>query len=198
MQLINLETKQVITQSEFKGLFPNTSLPSNINYLDYGYAAVFPAPQPEHNQVIEYCKEIAPVLTSKGTWEQQWEIQKRFQEYTDEEGVVHTVEEQEQEALAKDAETKAKALADSIVQQVQLRLDNFAKTKNYDGILSACTYATSVNPKFKAEGQYCVEARDNTWGTLYQILEEVQAGIRPAPSAYQDIEPELPILAWPS
>lgn len=198
MQLINLETKQVITQSEFKGLFPNTSLPSNTNYLDYGYAVVFPAPQPEHNQVIEYCKEIAPVLTPKGTWEQQWETQKRFQEYSDEEGVVHTVEEQEQEALAKDAEVKAKVLVDSIVQQVQLRLDTFAKTKNYDGILSACTYATSVNPKFKAEGQYCVEARDNTWAILYQILEDVQAGIRPAPSAYQDIEPELPILAWPS
>ena len=197
MQLINLETKQVITQSEFKGLFPNTSLPSNINYLDYGYAVVFPAPQPEHNQVIECCKETTPVLTSKGTWEQQWEIQKRFQEYTDEEGVVHTVEEQEQEALAKDAEVKAKVLSESIVQQVQLRLDNFAKTKNYDGILSACTYATSVNPKFKAEGQYCVEARDNTWGTLYQILGEVQAGTRPVPSGYQDIEPELPTLSWP-
>ena len=198
MQLINLETKQVITQSEFKGPFPNTSLPSNINYLDYGYAVVFPSPQPEHNQVIEYCKEITPVSTSKGTWEQQWEIQKRFQEYTDEEGVVHTVEEQEQEALAKDAEVKAKVLADSIVQQVQLRLDTFAKTKNYDGILSACTYATSVNPKFKAEGQYCVEARDNTWAILYQILEDVQAGTRPAPSTYQDIEPELPALSWPN
>lgn len=78
MQLINLETKQVITQSEFKGLFPNTSLPSNINYLDYGYAVVFPAPQPEHNQVTEYCKEIAPILTSKGTWEQQWEVLKKY------------------------------------------------------------------------------------------------------------------------
>lgn len=196
MQLINLETKQVITQYEFKGLFSNTSFGATINYLDYGYAVVFPSPQPEHNQVIEYCKEIAPVLTPKGTWEQQWEIQKRFQEYTDEQGVVHTVEEQEQEALAKDAEAKAKALTESIVQQVQLRLDTFARTRNYDGILSACTYATSTVPKFQQEGQYCVNSRDSTWAALYQILAEVQEGTRPAPSAYQDIEGDLPVLTW--
>ena len=103
---------------------------------------------------------------------------------------IYTVEDIPQEELMK-------SLSDSIVQQVQLRLDNFAKTKNYDGILSACTYATSVNPAFKAEGQYCVELRDNTWAVLYQILEEVQSGIRDIPSSYQDIESELPALGWP-
>ncbi len=52
-------------------------------------------------------------------------------------------------------------------------------------------------PKFRVEGQYGVEARDATWAKLYQILAEVEAGTRPIPSDYADIEPELPVLAWP-
>jgi hypothetical protein len=81
---------------------------------------------------------------------------------------------------------------------VQKRLDDFARTRGYDGILSAATYAASTVPKFKAEGQYAVEARDATWVKLYQILAEVEAGTRPAPSGYADIEPDLPILEWPA
>lgn len=85
----------------------------------------------------------------------------------------------------------------NIVQATQQRLDDFARTRNYDNIMSACTYATSTVPRFAAEGQYCVTARDNTWATLYQILDEVKAGTRPMPSGYADIEPLLPVLEWP-
>jgi hypothetical protein len=84
-----------------------------------------------------------------------------------------------------------------IIEQTQQRLDDFAKTREYDGILSLCTYATSTVPKFLAEGQYGVESRDATWAKLYEILDEVLAGTRPMPSGYTDIEPELPVLAWP-
>lgn len=85
----------------------------------------------------------------------------------------------------------------SIIGEVQLRLDNFANTKNYDNILSACTYATSNVAKFRAEGQYCVDARDRTWAKLYEILDEVEAGKRPIPKEYNEIEPEMPRLEWP-
>jgi hypothetical protein len=85
-----------------------------------------------------------------------------------------------------------------IMTATQQRLDTFAKTRLYDGVLSLCTYATSPNPKFKAEGQYGVEARDTTWATLYEIMEEVQAGTRPMPSGYSEIESELPVLQWPN
>lgn len=81
---------------------------------------------------------------------------------------------------------------------IQTRLDDFARTRNYDGILSAATYATSTVPKFQAEGQYAVTARDATWAAAYQILAEVQAGTRPMPSQPSDIFPELPVLAWPN
>lgn len=85
-----------------------------------------------------------------------------------------------------------------IVEATQKRLDDFARTRNYDNILSVCTYATSTVPKFKAEGQYCVAARDTTWAKLYEILSEVQAGTRPMPSGFADIEPLLPPLEWPA
>jgi hypothetical protein len=99
-------------------------------------------------------------------------------------------------AAHKQAEKKAQLQA-SIVQQAQKRIDDFANTRNYAGIMSACTYVTSTVPEFAAEGQYCVEARDATWSTLYAILADVQAGTRPVPTSYAEIEPELPALAWP-
>jgi hypothetical protein len=85
-----------------------------------------------------------------------------------------------------------------IVAATQTRLDDFARTRGYDSCLSCCTYATSPTPRFAAEGQYCVAARDATWARLYEMLDEVLAGTRPMPSGYADIEAELPVLAWPN
>ena len=84
-----------------------------------------------------------------------------------------------------------------IVQATQARLDAFAQQRNYDGILSACSYATSTVPKFQAEGQCCVQARDATWAALYAILAQVEAGDRPLPQGYAELEAELQVLAWP-
>jgi hypothetical protein len=81
--------------------------------------------------------------------------------------------------------------------KVQARLDAFARTRGYDDILSACTYATSANPKFAAEGQYCVQARDATWAKCYEVLNAVQSGQRPVPT-WEELEAELPPLEWPA
>jgi len=89
-------------------------------------------------------------------------------------------------------------LKESVVQQTQQRLDAFAQTRNYDGILSACTYATSSVAQFAKEGAYAVTARDTTWSALYQILADVTSGKRATPTGYADIEPELPTLTWPA
>ena len=79
---------------------------------------------------------------------------------------------------------------------IQAHLDNFARTRNYDGILSAATYATSTVPKFRAEGQYAVEARDAAWAKGYEIMGAVMAGQRAMPTLEEVID-ELPALAWP-
>ena len=83
------------------------------------------------------------------------------------------------------------------VATTQARLDTFARTRNYDGILSCATYATSTVPKFQSEGQYAVTARDATWATLYTIMGEVEAGVRPMPTTWEEVEAELPTLTWP-
>lgn len=195
---INTQTKQYpISESEIRSAFPNTSFPVPFQSTEE-YSVVFSVPQPEYDRIIKSCIEDVPELTSKGTWQQTWKIVPAFTEYTDEEGVVHTVEEQETAAIAKDTAEKMQALQTSVTTQTQQRLDTFAKTRNYDGILSACTYATSTVLAFKAEGQYCVEARDLTWAKLYEILAEVQAGTRPVPAGYADIEADLPVLVWPT
>ncbi|MDD3017223.1 MAG: hypothetical protein PHE74_02350 [Comamonas sp.] len=92
----------------------------------------------------------------------------------------------------------AEQLHAEIVAATQQRLDDFARTRNHDGILSACTYATSLVPKFATEGQYAVQARDATWATLYALLAEVQSGTRPAPASFDDVAPLLPELEWPA
>lgn len=83
------------------------------------------------------------------------------------------------------------------VSAIQQRLDSFARTRNYDGILSACTYASSTVARFQAEGQFAVALRDQTWAAAYDLLMQVQAGTRPMPEGISDIEPDLPALEWP-
>lgn len=90
-----------------------------------------------------------------------------------------------------------KEFLNSVISAVQKRLDTFAHTRNYDNILSACTYATSTVPKFKTEGQYCVDLRDSTWSTLYTLLAEVEAGTKPMPATVEEVISLLPTMEWP-
>lgn len=195
---INKQTKKYpISESEIR--FANTNISFAIPFnAPEDYAWVFPSPIPEFNSVIQRVIEIAPELTDKGHWEQRWEVVSRFEEYTDDVGITHTIEEQESVALLQHEKERTQKIQQEIVQYTQNRLDDFAKTRNYDGILSACTYATSTIAKFKTEGQYCIEARDATWAKLYEILDDVQAETRPEPNSFADIESDLPELRWPN
>lgn len=85
-----------------------------------------------------------------------------------------------------------------VVTLVQKRLDDWAKTRNYDGILSLCTYATSSIPKFALEGQRGVDLRDQTWAALYALMAGVEAGSVPVPTTYAEVEAVLPSLSWPT
>ena len=79
---------------------------------------------------------------------------------------------------------------------VQNHLDETARERNYDGILSLCTYATSANAKFKAEGQAGVEWRDEVWAACYAVLDDVLAGNRAVPTD-DELLAELPAFSWP-
>lgn len=136
-------------------------------------------PAPEHDPITQSAVRDGGELVD-GQWQYKWRVDNLSPE-----------------EVEKNIEERNAALVRSVQSRTQARLDDFARTRNYDGILSACTYATSTVLKFAAEGQYCVEARDDTWDTLYGILADVEAGKRPVPSGYEEIEKELPELAWP-
>lgn len=195
MNYINAETLQIVSIQDIKLALPNTSFSEQFIPPE-PYYYIFPYPKPEHDPKLEYVIEGQPRLTDKGNWEQTWVVLPRFTEYTKEDGTIVTVQEQIDALNAQELAAQLQALQNSIISSVQQRLDDFARTKNYDGILSACTYATDPNPKFAQEGQYCVNARSQTWATLYTILEEVTSGTRLPPASYADIEAELPVLSW--
>ena len=82
------------------------------------------------------------------------------------------------------------------VAAVQAMLDAKAQERMYDGILSACTYATSLNPKFQAEGQTCVEWRDAVWARCYELMDDVESGALPQPTI-EGLLGMLPQMEWP-
>lgn len=167
-----------ISENEIRLAFPNTSFATPFAPPE-GYALVFATPKPTYNVITQGVREAAPQLSS-GKWQQTWEIYSL-----------------DADVIADNQAAENKRITDEVVFNTQKRLDTFAQTRNYDGILSACTYATSSVPKFQTEGQYCVGARDATWAKLYEMLAEVEAGTRPVPGGYADVEPELPALEWP-
>ena len=81
-------------------------------------------------------------------------------------------------------------------QAIQDHLDTKPKERLYDGILSLCTYATSTDPKFAAEGQAGVAWRDACWAKGYEIMDEVLAGNREIPTV-EELLAELPVFRWP-
>lgn len=164
-----------LTFDQVRKLYPNNSFPADGQIDTPEVSSYVPSTTPDYDPATHAMREAAPV---GGV--QQWEVYALPAE----------------EAAANQA-SAAQSLQQSIVDATQRRLDEFARTRNYDGILSACTYATSAVPKFAAEGQYAVQARDATWDTLYQFMADVQSGTQPVPTGFEDVEPLLPELAWP-
>lgn len=176
----NAVVKHPYSAADLKKANPNTSFPAQISDAlmeAYSVFRVFNSTQPELTSTQVLVEENPKFDIEAQRWSQVFSIRDK------------TSEELQQEALN---------VQEAVVQATQQRLDNFARTRNYDGILSLCTYATSTVPKFQSEGQYGVEARDATYATLYNLLSEIQAGTRPMPSGFADIEADLPSLEWPT
>ena len=80
---------------------------------------------------------------------------------------------------------------------VQVYLDEAPSTRNYDGILSLCTYATSPTVTFANEATAGINWRDACWAYVYTVLANVKAGNRTEPTV-PELLAELPTLVWPT
>lgn len=140
----------------------------------FGMFPVIEVAKPVYDPYTQVCEEQTPVLVGND-WTQVWAVR---------------------EMTATELLAVRTRLQEEIVRDTQTHMDEFAQTKRYDNMLSACTYATSSNVTFAAEGQYCVTQRDATWAALYAILDEVNAGTREMPKSFDEIKDELPVLDW--
>jgi hypothetical protein len=62
-----------VSEAEIRALHPNTSFPAVFSPPE-GYQPVFPVPVPAHDPATHVAIEVAPTLTTKGFYEQTWEI----------------------------------------------------------------------------------------------------------------------------
>lgn len=82
------------------------------------------------------------------------------------------------------------------VNAVQNLLDATARARQYDNILSACTYVGSNVQKFRDEGQACLNWRGAVWAKCYDLLAQVKAGTLAQPTI-PELLAMLPVMAWP-
>lgn len=87
-------------------------------------------------------------------------------------------------------------IQNGFLSKVQEHLDNTARTRGYDGILSACSYAVSTVNRFRDEGLACVAWRDEVWLYCYDQLDRVRRGERSIPNSPEEFIQELPEILW--
>ncbi len=98
-----------MSESDIRAGGPNTSFPVPF-VVPEGYTLVFPAPQPDFNPVTQRVQETTPMLTSKGHYEQQWEVQELF-----------STQAEKDAAIAADIEAKRKASVPASVTRRQAK-----------------------------------------------------------------------------
>lgn len=178
MAYIKLDTQQYpVREGEIRMRERRRSFPTPFRAPE-GYALVENIPQPVFDPLTQRVFEGKPAEVN-GAWQQTWVVEGLPQEQVD-----------------ANRAAQRQRLIQTLTAQTQRRLDTFAQTRKYDNILTLCSYASSTNPAFAAEGQYGVHARDITWAKLSEILAEIEAATRQVTS-WADIEAEMPLLAWP-
>jgi hypothetical protein len=148
------------------------TLPDEI-LLEYGWYPYIPTSPPTYNIMTE--RRVQNYSLSGSVVVTGWQV------------IPFTAEEQA-ERVAQIIQTLGKA--------VKAHLDATVQAKDYDSIISACTYATSSVARHRDDGLACVNWRDAVWLEVYMIMDQVEAGTRPVPTI-EALIAELPELVWP-
>ena len=78
---------------------------------------------------------------------------------------------------------------------VQEYMDKAVQARGYDDVFTCISYVDSTDEIFKREANIVLAWRDKMWRLCYDILTEVKAGRRAAPSI-SELLAELPKLEW--
>lgn len=98
-------------------------------------------------------------------------------------------------------EEQVQAAYKALDANVEKRLNDFAATRRYSSIYTACNARDSHITKYAIEGAYCFKMWGETYAKCEELLNEympaVLAGERPIPT-WEEIEEQLPPLVWPN
>jgi hypothetical protein len=97
----------------------------------------------------------------------------------------------EELAAAKVKETEE--IVKRLTNAVQAHMEDVARSKGYDNLMSACSYAAVANA-FQAESQKFIEWRANCWMVCHHVLAEAEAGNIAVPSE-QELVAMLPVFS---
>lgn len=177
----NKTTGELVDEYTFRSSYPNVSFPNTITQstldgYDFDLVTRVDRPTITSTQTVTYT-----VTKIDGEWIEQWTVT----DITD------------PDQLAAIRAQDIQNLLGDVSWQVQTVLDNFARTKLYDNIVSACSYAVSTNAQYLAEGLYCVKLRDDMWSQCYSIIADVISNVRPTIPTAEQLMSELPVPTWP-
>lgn len=97
------ETGQVVSQSEIRHLYPNSSLPrvwDSVVFEDLGIDPVLISPEPVNNNPLKAVRRSGVEQDSKGNWVQKYEVVDMFADTIDDQGNVTTKAQHEEAFLA--------------------------------------------------------------------------------------------------
>jgi hypothetical protein len=101
--------------------------------------------------------------------------------------VEKTLEEKHQEQVA-----KIEKCRQEILEIAQVHLDNFAKIKHYDSILSAISYISSDIEEYRNDAIQCKNARDEVWSITVATVTKIDFSM----TSSEDFKMLLPKLEW--
>lgn len=166
-----------ITESEIRASFPEISFgfpfvpPSD-------YAEVQPTEIPSYDLNSQIVVGKQPKLY-RGVFKENWEVQ-----------------DLDPATAQANAQRRIEELKTLFISEIQIHMDQTAREKGYDSILSACSYSNSLIPTFKEESDAASVWRDQVWAYCIDHLDRMQKGTRAIPTSPKEFIEELPKINW--
>lgn len=174
-------TNKTNTVDEIRAIHPTASIPENADISVLNYYPVVETQEPTYNAITHALGfKIVPVSVKGITeYHREWYVYELPAEQVE----ANTAKQQEE-------------LIQSVKYMAQKRLDDFALTREYDDIKSACSYYGSPVVKYHNDAVDALALRSQTWDILDTLLADVENGVKPMPTSVEEVIALLPTLQW--